>query len=458
MYNDKVVNIGMFGLGTVGKGVVKYIRDFYDPEKTGFGINIEKICVRDLDKKRGVRLRKGILTTNPDDILENPNIDVVVEVMGGIDPAGMYILKALSNKKNVVTANKALLTQQYKEEYGLTTKGEYDMLMSKGVWPNTLGGYTVFIATLIENQNIGFEASVCGEIPVIDVVSAIPSSRDVVALEGIINGTSNYILTRMSEGKSYELVLKQAQRKGLAEEDPSFDVDGIDAAQKLAILSTLIFGYRVDVSQILHESIAPVTLQDIKYANEFGYKIKPLAMARQHGEEMLELRVGPTLIRNTDSLADINNETNAVSIYFEGRDEPETLIGKGAGEMPTGRAVVKDIVSVVKNSFESRSGIYNLFTCPPNDFSELIPQIESSSYLRVNVEDRAGVLGIITTLLGGYGISIDSMRQQKEDKIDNIIPVALLLDPAKERQIRHAVEAIKGFDFVKEVLRMRRKE
>lgn len=458
MYNNNQVNIGMFGLGTVGKGVVKYLNQFYDPEKTGLELNIAKICVQNISKKRDVRLRKGVLTANPDDILENPEIDVVVEVMGGIEPAGSYILRALENEKHVVTANKAFLTQQRQEDYRSTTGEQYKLLLAEGKWPKDLGGYLVFISALSRHKNIGFEASVCGEIPVIDVVFSIPSNKDVVALEGIINGTSNYILTRMSGGASYEKALSQAQKKGLAEADPSFDVDGIDAAQKLAILSTLIFGYRVDVSQILRESISTITQQDIRYANEFKYVIKPLASVKRYGEELLELRVGPTLIKPTDNLANINDETNAVSLYFKGRDKPLTLSGEGAGMMPTGRAVVTDIVSVVKNSPESRERIYNLFTCPPNDFSELVQQLESSSYLRINVENRVGVLGDIASFLGAYGISIEEVRQKKEDQIDKTIPLVMLLESAKEEKIRNAVEAIKGFDFVKDVLRIRRKE
>jgi len=442
--------IGMLGLGTVGCGVVKYLREHYAPSKTGLNIEIGKILVRDISKPRKVEVDAPLLTTNPDDILENLNIDVVVEVMGGIEPAGPYILRALGNGKHVVTANKALLAHPSSKYH----TGEVDRLISEGKWPNGFGGNIAFLAALTNQRNLGFEASVCGEIPVIDVISAVPSSNAVVALEGIINGTSNYILTKMSEGKSYQGALKEAQDRGFAEADPSFDVDGLDAAQKLALLSTLIFGKLVEVPEISRESISSVTAEDIRYAKDFGYIIKPIAVAEKHAEG-LELRVCPALISEKNPLANVNNETNAVSIYFSGREEPMTLRGKGAGMIPTASSVVADIVRVIKDSHESRSSIYNLFTCSPENPMEAAEQFLSRFYLKFIVKDEPMVIAGLATSLGKMGISIESIEQQIRDKKDNLIPVVLLTHSASEYSVNEALAEIKKQPYLQGFLKLR---
>ena len=220
------VRIGMFGFGIVGQGVVQYLRHLYEPSKTGLNIEVAKICVTDLQKPRDVQVDSTLLTTNSDEILENPSIDVVVEVMGGIEPAGPYILRALDNRKHVVTANKAFLTQPIKEELIGHVDTSYEMQqLGAGKWPKTLGGYVAFLSALTNKRNIGFEASVCGEIPVIDVVSSLPTNYEINALEGIINGTSNYILTRMSQGADYANALKEAQLPGKTRGNIRLDVD-----------------------------------------------------------------------------------------------------------------------------------------------------------------------------------------------------------------------------------------
>ncbi len=456
-------NIGMFGLGTVGTGVVEYLKKFYDPEKTGIELNLSKICVRDLTKPRGIKLDKSLLTTNPDDILNDPSIDVVVEVIGGIEPAGAYIQRALKSNKHVVTANKAFLTHSAGDGIPLCNKDQYESDLEAGKWPRGFGSCLSFVSARSGKLNIGFEASVCGEIPVIETVSNLPSKNYVVALEGILNGTSNYILTKMSHGQSYDAALKRAQAKGLAEADPSFDVDGKDASQKLAILSTLIFGRRVEVSQISCESIKPIAQQDIKYARDMGYVIKPLAFAKKHGEG-LELKVCPTLVPKRDILSSVNLEMNAVSLHFKGRKEPMTLYGAGAGMMPTASSVVKDIVSVLKDSPESRAGIYNLFTDLSGFNCDQSSEFKSPCYLRLNVIDQPLILSLVSSILGQHSINIEELKQVKRDKVGSVIPIAMLLGPTTEESINQAIEQIKNLNEgfkkeesmpIKEVLKIR---
>lgn len=433
MHEGKV-NIGLLGLGNVGEGVYRNIKDVYDPSKTGLELNIAKVYVRDKERDSKGRERKIVLpneifTSDPNEILRNPEIDVIVEVMGGLNPAEEYMVTALENDKHVVTANKAVLAQSWK----------------------------TFLAALTHKKNLGFEASVCGELPVIDYISQM-TGKDIVALEGIINGTSNYILTRMHhKGLDYAHALKEAQDKGFAEADPSFDVDGADAAQKLAILSTLAFGHRVEVSQISTESIRDITLKDIEYAKELGYVIKPMALAKRHDGGVLELRVSPVLVKSSEEIAHVDHEKNTVSVYRPTRNVPLTIGGLGAGMMPTASAVVDDIVRVAKNPFESRSGIYNLFTCPLVDFSTYAGNFESAYYLRLTVDDTPGVLAAVSNVLANHHINIEDVSQKGKEKDDGLIPMVMLSSPTKEEKIQKALSAIRGFDFVKEALAIRRK-
>ena len=448
--------IGIFGLGTVGSGVVRYLQDFYNPEKTGLEIEVEKICVKNPNKKRDIEIDPKLLTSNPDDILENPNIDTIVELIGGIEPAGVYILRALERGKNVVTANKALLSLPY-EKRGVCSHEEFESYEKQGKWPLGVGGGLLFISALTSKRHIGFEASVCGEIPIINAVSNMPSKADIAKLEGIINGTCNYILTKMEKGMNYGQALREAQKKGFAEQNPEFDVNGNDAAQKLAILSTIIFGHRIEVPDITCESIAEVTEEDAKYAKEWGYKIKQISLAKRYeggDNEILELRVCPTLVPKNNLLAGIDNEDNAISLYFSDRIEPLTLVGKGAGMMPTARSVVQDIVEVNISNHRSRYYLYNLFT----DFSWKNGdkgQFKSASYLRASVSDEPGVLGKISTLLGEYKVNINSVVQREEDKRNGTIPLTMLLNPTTEENMNKVLEELKKIECVKDVLRMR---
>ncbi len=428
MYKGRV-NIGLLGLGTIGGGVYELIESASGSRKNDIELNIAKALVRGPKEGRPI-LPDNVLTYNPDDILQNPEIDLIVELMGGTDPAEMHILTALKNGKPVVSANKAVL----------------------GASPR------VFSAALAHKMNVGFEASVCGEIPIIDYASHHHNRDKIVCVEGIINGTTNYILTRMYEGLEFQAALGEAQSMGFAERDPSFDIEGWDAAQKLSIIATLVYGHRVDVSQVSRQSIDGITPQDIKYAEEFGYRIKPMAVARKHEGGVLELRVGPALVRNNDKVAHTDYQENALTLHREDGGISLGFSGAGAGKIPTARAVIDDIIKVVKTPFESRAGIYRLFTNPEKDFSGAAGSFESAHYLRLIVDNTPGVLAAVSNVLANHHINIEDVSQKGKEKDDGLIPMVMLSSPIKEEKIQKALADIRGFDFVKEVLAIRRKE
>ena len=456
----KTVNIGMFGLGTVGTGVVRYLNESYEGWKNGLDIHIKQFCVRDITKQRYHDLQ-GIITDNPDAIIGDSNIHVVVEVMGGVSPAGAYIEAALQGGKHVVTANKALLTSEQEQCLSEYKKNAHGML-SHHYMPKFWGKNKEFQYALRCCRNIGFEASVCGEIPIIDVVSALPGGKDVVCLEGILNGTSNYLLTKMSEGIEYQDALSKAQEKGFAESDPAFDVNGIDASQKLSILSTLIFGYKVVPSQIPSEPITSIRREDIILAGNLGYVIKPLSLARYHDEGVLELRNGPCLVLKKDMLAAVQNETNATSLYFHDRDEPLTLIGKGAGMMPTARSVVKDIISVVHNRIEARKHIYDFFLQKQSHFDECKDDFEYPSYLKLNVEQDSSTHTNPGHILDdivrpAFGRNSLSVRDTCIIQGNGQHHFAILLNKAPEKKIKKALGEI-AQEGIKDMLSLRVKE
>lgn len=440
LYGQEKVRIGMFGCGTVGQGVVDYLGKFYDPGKTGLGIDLRRVCVRDASKQRQ-GLDSPLITSEPRDILEDPEIDVVVELMGGIHPAEEYLREALLRGKNVVTANKALLTAQRSEDNG----GTYGSLLS------------IYALDSWGENHFGFEASVCGEIPVIATVSDLTSIRNVRGFKGIINGTSNYILTRMADGDTYEVALADAQRMGFAEADPSFDVDGYDAAQKLAILATIGFGGLVNVGDISCQGISDLLPIDFDAAGGWGYVIKPLSIARRQPNNGLELRVCPALVPLGEELAAIHNETNALSIHFTDREEPQTFVGKGAGGIPTARSVVSDIVRVSQASGPSRAFLYSSFTNYRPDFDVGVNgNVQSPYYLRLFARDVTGSLHKIAGVLAGKSISINKMEQEGDSRNGSgLSPITILSHPSPERQVQEAICELRKLPVVENVLGLR---
>ncbi len=404
------MKIGLLGLGTVGCGAVEIIqknqRDIKG--KTGTDIQVTKALVRDLNQPRLVPIEGIELTTNPQAVLADPEIDIIVEVMGGVTLAKDYIIQALQNGKYVVTANKDLLAQYGKELFE--------------------------IASLVK-RNIYYEASVGGGIPLIRPFKHCLAANRIKSVMGIINGTTNFILTQMSVAeKEFKDALEEAQAKGFAEQDPSSDLEGRDAAYKLAILSSLAFNSKIDVSKVYTESITKISLRDIMYAKELGFAIKLLAI----GEETdagLSLRVHPTLVPEAHPLATVHNEFNA--LYLQGDAVGEVMFyGRGAGSLPTGSAVVSDIIDVVRNiNHQVDNGI--LETTFPS--KPLVPMEEKVSrfYVRMKATDEHGVFGSVATVFGDEQISLDMILQKRRDF--NVAEIVLVTHDVKEAQFNRAL-------------------
>ena len=407
------VNLGLIGFGTIGAGVVKLLKKNHEliEKKTGINLYLRKIADRDISSDRGVNVDPKILTTDVETILSNPEIDIVIELIGGEEPAKSYIIKALTRKKHVVTANKVLLAK-YGEEIFKIAKGN--------------------------NVQVQYEGSVAGGIPLINALREGLVANKVRTILGIINGTTNYILTKMNEdGQSFEEALKGAKEKGYADTNPALDIEGIDSSQKLVILSCLAFGTRVDVGDVYTEGISKITTQDIKFAREFGYIIKLLAIAKNTNED-IELRVHPTMLPLKHPLASVRDEYNA--IYIEGDAVGTTMFyGKGAGQMPTASSVISDVIKIAFNISNTVSSP-NLFW----DTKKIKPieEITSRYYLRFPIIDQPGVIGKISTILGERDISIISAIASLVEKKKNQGNVEILAHETKERNIRSALKEI----------------
>ncbi|MBV7507091.1 homoserine dehydrogenase [Bacillus sp. sid0103] len=380
----KAISIGLLGLGTVGCGVVKIIKKNQDKliHQVGCPVVIKKVLVQDLHKIRSVEVDTKVLTSNADDILYDEEIDVVIEVMGGVQGTKDYLITALRQGKHVVTANKDLMALHGSEL--LTVASEH--------------GCDLF-----------YEASVAGGIPILrGLVDGLASDR-IKQLMGIVNGTTNYILTKMSdEGRSYDEVLKEAQELGFAEADPTSDVEGLDAARKMTILATLGFSMHIDLEDVQVSGISKVTDEDLRYGNQLGYTMKLIGYAHREGEKV-EVSVAPTFLSNNHPLASVQNEYNAVYVY--GESVGETMFyGPGAGSLPTATAIVSDLVAVIKNlrlGVNGRSAITPQFPKQLKDNDEKY----SKYFLRIHVLDEVGVFADITTIFAKYGVSFEKILQ-----------------------------------------------
>lgn len=366
------LRLGLLGLGTVGSGLVEIVQKSGASIEAKSGVKLE--IVRALVKSPGKPrpLPESQLTYNADDIFNDPQIDMVVEVIGGIEPAKTYILEALARGKSVVTANKAVLAQH---------------------------GAEIFEKAKSTGRQLGFEASVCGGIPIIRALSSGMIANEVDELDGILNGTSNFILTRMYKDKlSYDEALKLAQERGLAEADPTFDVEGIDASHKLIVLTELVFQTKATLEDLEREGITQIEPVDIKVADEFGFVIKPVAVARRR-DNGLDLRVHPALVPFEHPLGPVSDEFNAVMVKGDATGEM-IFHGKGAGSLPTASAVMSDIIEIARNP--SGGVMWN-----PTTSRKLEPsEGQTRYYLRFPIEDKPGLIGKIATVLGDHGISI----------------------------------------------------
>jgi len=419
------INVGLIGFGTVGTGVVKALlaKKKVLAERSGIVINLIKIADKKLHRRRGIRLPKNILTSDIDSVLTDKNIDIIVELIGGIDPAKNIILKALTSGKHVVTANKALLAEFGSEIFSIARK---------------------FRVCL------GFEASVGGGIPIINVLRKSLVSNDIEVIYGILNGTSNFILTKMSEqNQTFQQALRTARTKGIAEKDPSLDVSGMDSCHKLSILALLGFGLGVKYSDIYIEGIEKIDRTDIQYAKKWGYGVKLLAIAKRVGEK-LDLRVHPTLIPLRSVLSSVKDENNA--IFIRGDMVGETLFyGKGAGSYPTASSIISDIVEIAKNVDEvgrDRSPFKLGFSGRVKKLRK-INDLATGYYLRFSAIDKPGVLSVISKVLAQNKISIATVTQ-KERKQGQPVPIVMLTHEANEGKMHKALDKIDRLSFIAE--------
>jgi homoserine dehydrogenase len=421
-----MVNIAIVGVGTVGCSVANILRENKDiiSARAGKEIRVVKGVVKDIDKKRGVDIP---LTTNIDEVLNDDNIDIVVELMGGVEEPYRVIKKALEHNKAVVTANKALLAYH---RYNLQD--------------------------IAKDIPIGYEASVAGGIPIINALKVGLSANKITSIRGIMNGTSNYMLTKMiDEGVEYQDILKEAQDLGYAEADPTFDVGGFDAAHKLLILASIAYGIDAKPEDILIEGIEDINQDDISFAKEFGYSIKLLAIAKNI-DSNIELRVHPVLIKSDQMIAKIDGVMNGISVI--GDKVGETLYyGPGAGGDATASAVISDIVEIIR----AGQGSPMLGFKKPFKSENLTLQdrdsIYSQYYFRMEVEDITGVLATITKTLGDCSISIDTFLQ-KPTLNTNKATLLFATHECRESDIKRAIKKIEEFDFVQNRVSMIRIE
>jgi homoserine dehydrogenase len=421
------VKVGLIGLGTVGCGTVSILQEAAGvlADRTGASIEIARVAVRNPDRRRAVKLPEGVVTGDPGEVIRDPQIHIIVELVGGIEPARSYILEALENGKHVVTANKALLSQHWQE---LVEKAE-----ERGV-------------------SLLFEGSVAGGVPLIRNIKQGLVANRIQSVTGIINGTCNYILTRMfMEKKAFTEVLREAQNKGFAEADPATDIDGIDAAQKLSILVNLCFNSSISYSDIPFQGITELTPLDLEMADEFGYRVKLLASAKRK-DRQAEAWVHPTLVPHKHPLASVEGVLNAV--YIEDDHLGSSLYsGQGAGGLPTGSAVVADIVSCVRDILSGAVGRVPVGCCRPGAGIEetltLAGDTVSEFYVRVSAKDQPGVLSTISGVLGENGISISSVIQRGRGTAGGeAVPIVMIIHEASYSSMIRALRKIDSLDVV----------
>lgn len=421
------IKVGLLGFGTIGTGVVKIIQQ--NPEvlacRLGAGIDLIRIADLDTTTDRGVQLPAGLLTDDARALVDDPEVQVVIELIGGYEPARTFVLQAIRNGKHIVTANKALLA---------------------------LHGDEIFRAAEEAGVAVMFEAAVGGGIPVITAIKENLGANNFSAIYGILNGTCNYILTRMEDaGESFSAVLSDAQKQGFAEADPTFDVEGIDTAHKLALLVSLCFDTRVDFEQVYTEGISKVTAMDIEYARDFGYKLKLLAIGKRIGDQV-EARVHPTMIPEDYPLSAISGVYNSVRLVgdFSG---PVMLSGFGAGMDATASAVMGDVLSIARDMKVGKGMRSAALGCPQAKLASYqiksMAEICSSYYMRCTVKDQPGVLSQISGILGKYNISIESMVQPHRHEV-GAVPIVFVTHEAVESNVAAALNEIDKLDVVQE--------
>ncbi len=419
----KPIKVGLLGLGTVGTGVIRIVEGHQDDlsNQVGSPIIISRILVKDRNKGRNVQVDPSKLTEDPWEIVRNPDIDVIVEVMGGIGQTKEYILEALERGKHIVTANKDLMA---------------------------LHGQEILAKAREKGCDVYYEASVAGGSPIIRTLIEGFSSDRITKIMGIVNGTTNYILTKMSqEGAAYADVLKEAQELGYAEADPTSDVEGLDAARKMTILSTLGFRSNVSLDDVSAKGISSVTQEDIQYAKRLGYEVKLLGIAERQ-DDFISVSVQPTMIKQSHPIASVNGVFNAV--YVHGEAVGETMFyGAGAGELPTATSIVADLVAIVKNMKLGVNGrqaqlSYNVMKLKTDE------QIASKFFLLLHVEDRAGVLAQIAQVFSDCDVSIESVMQPSTPN-KNSTEIIIITHEASKAAMNKVLAAFEELSAVRKI-------
>lgn len=426
----KSLKIGLMGLGTVGTGVVRIVQKHQEDlqRQIGCPVEIVKILVRDIAKERAVGVSADILTEEPADILLDPQIDIVVEVMGGVEQAKQHVLSALENGKHVVTANKDLMAQHGPEILEMATA---------------------------HNRDVMYEASVAGGIPILRTLVDGFSSDRITKIMGIVNGTTNYILSKMSqEGAGYEEALAEAMRLGYAEADPSSDVEGLDAAYKMVILSTLGFRMNVTMEDVSVKGITTVTKEDILYGKRLGYEVKLLGIAERM-DDLIRITVEPTMVKQTHPLASVNGVYNAVYVYGDAVGET-MFYGPGAGEMPTATSVVADLVAIGRNV---QLGVTTSRAVTPYNNKKIKTDEQTSlkCFLLLCVVDKAGVLHQITKVFSDHGVSLEAVLQQPGTE-DTHAEITIITHDATQAGINRVLQNLQELDVVFNVKSMYRVE
>lgn len=418
------IGIGIIGFGNIGCGVVKILQQKRSllAQKIGVEIVIKKICDKDILTKRDAPVDRSLLTRDANEIINNPQIDIVVELIGGINPAKEFILDSLKKGKHVVTANKALLAEC---------------------------GNELFSEAAQRGKNIYFEASVGAGIPIIKSLKEGLVANKFSSIFGIVNGTSNYVLSQMSkEGCSFANAINQAKLKGFAEKDPTLDIEGIDSAHKLVLLTYLAYGRIIKMKDIFIEGISRISASDIAYAKELGYEIKLLAIAKKEVDE-LEVRVHPTFLPVNHLLSSVDGVFNAIYVASDLAGEL-MFYGPGAGQLPAASAVVSDIVDLTQ---DIKAGLFKptLNSIQDSSIKSLrqIDEFENKYYIRISVVDKPGVLAKISGILAKFGISIASVTQKEKLKAQ-IVPVVMVTHEVKEKNLRSALKMIDRLGEIKE--------
>jgi len=420
------VRVGLLGLGTVGGGTFNVLKRNADEitRRAGRGIAVTRAAAREYDPARLESLEGVSVTDDAFAVVRDPDVDIVVELIGGYDPARQLVLEAIENGKHVVTANKALIAMY---------------------------GNEIFAAAHAKGVMVAFEAAVAGGIPIIKALREGLAANHIEWVAGIINGTGNFILTEMRDkGRSFDVALAEAQQLGYAEADPTFDIEGIDAAHKLTILGSIAFGVPLQFDKCYTEGISHVTREDVDYAEQLGYRIKHLGVAKRTAEG-IELRVHPTLIPYRRLIANVDGVMNAVLVKGDAVG-PTLYYGAGAGSLPTASAVVADLVDVTRTMTADPENRVPHLAFQPDALSDLpilpMDEVETAYYLRMQARDKPGVLADVARILGDFGISIEALIQKEPGENADTVPLIMLTHRVRERSMNDAIGRIEALDSI----------